>query len=320
MSKKKTNRITRRRSRTAWTKQRIIRCVVLSLFAFALLFTVGLFCYTAYRLTGTVLPTAELWDGKPTIRFIDVGQGDCTLITYRGDSILIDAGPASSGDIAAEYVRMYAPKLDCFIITHPHEDHMGGAEDVLRAVDTETLILSDIDADDAFFTDTLRVAEQEHAEIIRLNGARTLSVGEIEVEILDSFGFAYEDLNDASLVIRVTVGETTMLVTGDAEAGEEEHLLGICPEKLDCDILKVGHHGSKSSTTEAFVAAVSPQICVISVGRGNSYGHPAEEVTRRIETFGAQIRRTDREGHVIVRGESSDNHGLLDIWRNIWYH
>lgn len=315
MAKRKYYRKTKKRQ---LTKAEITGRVVIALFIASMLFLVGLFCYTAYRFTGTILPTAELFDGKPTIRFVDIGQGDCTLVTYRGDSVLIDAGPVSSGDIAAEYVRMYAPAVDYFIITHPHEDHIGGAADVLSTVKVKTLVMSDITVEDDFFANTIEAAQRHGTEIVWLDDTASFEIGDIKIEILDTFDFAYEDLNDASLMTRVTVGETTLLVTGDAETGEENYLLENCRDMLDCDILKVGHHGSKSSTGEEFLAAVSPETCVISVGRGNSYGHPADDVTKRIEAYGAELHRTDREGHVVIRGEAEGNQGLLAIWREMW--
>lgn len=305
--------------KTPLTRADIVRRVVVTLFLAAVLFTVGLFCYCAYRFTGTVLPTAELFDGQPTIRFVDVGQGDCTLVTFKGDSVMIDCGTVSSGAAAAENARMYAPVIDYLVITHPHEDHMGGAADVLSTVKVKNLVMSDITVQDGFYTEAVETAQRRGTNIIYLSATASFEVGEITVDILDAFDFEYTDINDASLVCRVTVAETTLLVTGDAEEGEESYLLENCREMLDCDILKVGHHGSRSSTTEEFLAAVSPETCVISVGRGNSYGHPTNEVLDRIEKSGAELHRTDLEGQVIVRGKSESNQGLLDIWRNMWY-
>lgn len=300
------------------TPRGIIGLIALLMLFISVGFTLGLFFYTSYRLTGTTYPTAELFDGKATVRFVDVGQGDCTLITWQGDSVLVDAGTGSSGKKAAEYVKTFAPEVDCMIITHPHEDHMGGAADILSSVKVEKLILADISVEDRFYSEALRIAEKHGTEIVRLSEACAFSVGALEVEILDTFGFAYSDLNDASLITRVTAGETEILLTGDAESGEENHVLGTDYAALDCDILKVGHHGSRSSTTDEFLAAVSPEICVISVGRGNTYGHPTDEVLVRIEKYGAEIHRTDREGHVVLRGETPSGRSLGDTWRELW--
>lgn len=266
-------------------------------------------CAYSYVKTGTMIPTAELIDGKPTIRFIDVGQGDSTLITYRGDSVLVDAGKRSGGEVTAEYVRMYAPVLDYFIITHQHEDHMGGAADVLQQVKVENLVLSDITVGDVFYSDAIKTAYERGVNIIYLDDAAEFDTGNIRIEILDVFDFKYTDLNDSSLITRIEAGGTSILITGDAEAAEEEYIMQVAPESLDCDILKVGHHGSDSSTTEAFLKAVSPFKCVISCGKNNSYGHPNNKVLNRLKDYGAEIFRTDILGTVVLRGEAAGKSG-----------
>ncbi|MBE6626828.1 MAG: MBL fold metallo-hydrolase [Ruminococcaceae bacterium] len=265
-----------------------------------------LYCIVAYRKTGTIFPTLELFDGKPTIHFIDVGQGDCTLVTYKGDSVLIDAGPVSSGMVAAEYVRMYAPVIEYFIITHPHEDHMGGATFIFDAVKVENLVLSTDTVMDEFYVQTLALAYEEGTNIIYLDAPAEFTIGEISVTVLDTFGVEYDDLNDASMMVRIDIEGTSLLITGDAEAVEEAYVLEHNnPALLDCDIMKIAHHGSSTSTSEAFLEAVSPETCVISCGRGNSYGHPSSVVVERIRDYGAEIRRTDTEGTIRLRVNSN---------------
>lgn len=317
MSKRKKYR---KKKKEPLTKAAVIRRIVISLFLIAVVFTVGIFCYCAYSYTGTILPTAELFDGQPTIRFVDVGQGDCTLVTYKGDSVMIDCGSEASDSTAAQYAYMYTPVLDYLIITHPHEDHMGGAAKVLSTVKVKNLVLSDVSVEEDFYTDALTAAERQGTHIFYLNDAASFEVGDITVEILDAFDFEYTDLNDSSLMCRVTVGETTLLVTGDAEDGEERWLMANSDSALllDCDILKVGHHGSRYSTSADFLDAVSPEMCVISVGRGNSYGHPTNDVLDRIETYGAELYRTDKEGTVSIRGEAENSRGLIGVWEDMW--
>ncbi|MBE6542669.1 MAG: MBL fold metallo-hydrolase [Ruminococcaceae bacterium] len=263
---------------------------------------VGIYSYISYTKTGTITPTMELLDGRPTVRFIDVGQGDATLVTYKSESVLIDAGTRIGGPETAEYVSLYAPKLDYFIITHQHGDHMGGAADILDTVDVENFVLSDITVGDKFYSDAIRKAYKKGVNIIYLDDAAEFNTGHINIEILDVFDFEYTDLNDSSLIIRIEAGMTTLLVTGDAEAPLEEYMLKKDKESLDCDILKVGHHGSSSSTTYRFLCAVSPDISVISCGRNNSYGHPTNQVLTRLERYGTEIHRTDREGTVVIHG------------------
>ncbi len=306
-------------TKNEYKRQGPVGKVLLCLFVLALLATATLFFYTAYRLTGTWMPTAELFDGKGSVRFVDVGQGDCTLVTWQGDSVLVDAGPASAGGKTAEYLRSYAPRIDLMIITHPHEDHMGGAADILSAVKVDTLLLPSQVQEDTFYKKAIETAQRRGTEILYIDEAYSQRVGSLTVDIFDIFAYPYEDLNDASLITRITMGETTLLVTGDAEEGLESYLVNRVPqEELDADLLKVGHHGSATSTTEAFLRAVSPEICVISAGRNNSYGHPHDTVVNRIEAYGAALYRTDRMGHVVIRGATDSGRGLIAIWKSLW--
>jgi len=220
--------------------------------------------------------------------------------------VLIDAGPVSSGMVAAEYVRMYAPVIEYFIITHPHEDHMGGATFIFDAVKVENLVLSTDTVMDEFYVQTLALAYEEGTNIIYLDAPAEFTIGEISVTVLDTFGVEYDDLNDASMMVRIDIEGTSLLITGDAEAVEEAYVLEHNnPALLDCDIMKIAHHGSSTSTSEAFLEAVSPETCVISCGRGNSYGHPSSVVVERIRDYGAEIRRTDTEGTIRLRVNSN---------------
>ena len=256
----------------------------------------------AYERTGTLYPTMELLDGRPTFRFPYVGQGDCTLTTWQGDAVLVDAGPSSSAVSCAEYVRSYAPNVDLMVITHPHEDHMGGAAEILSIVKVKTLILPTAASDEPFYQRTLDEAARQHTDVLFLDKAVELEVGSLTVTIIPPIGMTDDNLNNASMFVRIDAGETSLLVTGDAEWEEEVHMLSICPaDFLDCDILKVPHHGSSTSTGVPLLNAVTPETCVISVGRNNSYGHPAWETTERLKSY--KTYRTDRDGSVVLRGE-----------------
>ncbi len=263
-----------------------------------------LFLLYTYNKTGTIIPTAELFDGKPTFRFLDVGQGDCMLVTFEGKSVLVDAGPTSYGAAAAEYLRLYSPSIDYFIITHPHEDHMGGASDIMELVDVEYLVLSDEVVNDNFYRKAIETAEKKGVNIVYLNGAASYTTGSITIEIADNSELLYDNLNDASFFVKITAAGTSCLITGDAESAAEEYALeNYGTAYLDCDIFKVAHHGSSTSNSEEFLSAVSPDICVISCGRNNSYGHPSNDVTERIENIGAVLYRTDYEGNLVIRGK-----------------
>ena len=269
-----------------------------------LLLSLGaLYCFNALRMTGTLTPTMELLDGHAAVRFVDVGQGDCTLVVHGGHAVLIDAGSAYWADTTAEYVRTYAPSLDAFFVTHPHEDHMGAAEAVLRACRVDALYLSEAVSHEDFYTNALAAAERRKTEVVRLREGGEFCFGDIRVELFDTFAYPYEELNDASLLMRISVDGMTVLVGGDAERGLEGYALEAGWD-LAAGIYQVNHHGSSSSTTEAFLEAVRPGTAVVSCGRENPYGHPSRDVLDRLERLGIEVRRTDREGTVVIRGGS----------------
>ena len=261
----------------------------------------AVYCINALRLTGTLTPTMELIDGHASVRFVDVGQGDCTLITHRGHAVLIDAGPAWFEDVTAEYVRTYAPKIDAFFVTHPHEDHMGAAPAVLRACRVGSMYMSNAVSHESFYEETLTAAKKRKTKTEILREGGTYCFGDIRVEVYDTFDYPYEELNDASLVMRITVDSLSILIAGDAERGLESY---VCASGFDiaADIYHAGHHGSSSSSTAAFLDRIRPSVAVISCGRNNVYGHPARQVLDRFEERGITVRRTDLEGTVVIRG------------------
>ncbi len=261
----------------------------------------AVYCIIALRMTGTVYPTEELIDGRADVRFLDVGQGDCTLVTHGGRAVLIDAGPTAESSAAAEYLSRVAPHIDAFFVTHPHEDHMGGAPAVLRACEVETLYLSAAVSHEFFYGETLRTAEAEGTACVTLTEGGEWTFGDIRVELYDTFAFGWEDLNDASLVLRVSVDGMTVMVAGDAERGLEEFAVNRGFD-LRADILQVNHHGSSSSTTAKWLDAVRPKIAVISCGENNAYGHPAKTVLDRLRDRGVRVFRTDRDGTVTMHG------------------
>ncbi len=258
----------------------------------------------SYFTKGSPVPTYTPTGDEPKFHFIDVGQGDSTLVTYNGEAVLVDAGPESSGKSTAEYIWLYAQNIDYFIITHPHEDHMGGAVDILEKCDVECLIMPEDTSNNRFFDDTLETAEKLGVEVVILEGASTYILDGITVEIADNSGFEHDDLNNASLFVKVTAGSTSCLFTGDAEYAAEAYAVGNYGKYyLDCDIFQAGHHGSKTSNSVLLLDYVTPEICVISCEKGNSYGHPHGVALDRLEKTGAEIRRTDLEGTVVITGE-----------------
>lgn len=262
---------------------------------------------------GESILTAGLVDGKPAMHFVDVGQGDCTLITYNGDAVLIDAGPVSAGDTAAEYVKSQVDALDYFIITHPHEDHMGGAADILENIEVENIIMPDVEVDTKFYTNTMNIIAEKNINVIYSEAHAVYDTGNIKITVIDSILPDDDNLNNDSIVARIDVGSTSIMTTGDAEVEVEmqivENYTTIVGSSLydasilDCDILKVGHHGSTTSTTSEFLDLVTPSVGVISCGKDNSYGHPHQETLDLFEEYGVEIYRTDLSGTVVLSGE-----------------
>lgn len=283
----------------------LVRALIL-LGAILLAASVFVYGYVAYTRTGTIIPTAELIDGKPTFRFVDVGQGNSTLVTYGAHAVVIDAGTDDAKFDMTEYIKAYAPNIDYLIITHPHDDHMGGAAHLISRARVENLVLRDIEVSDGFYREALDAAQKRGTNVIRLSSAEEFDAGEIHISVLDTFGYEYDDLNDASMVTKVTAGKTSVIIMGDAGTEVEEYLIGHESDRLDCDILEVGHHGSNTSTGEAFLAVTSPEKCVISCGKNNAYGHPMPLILDRIERNGAKKYRTDKSGTIVLRGEKDE--------------
>ena len=263
--------------------------------------------------TENTATTGGLVDGKPAMHFVDVGQGDCTLITYNGDAVLIDAGPVSAGDSAAEYVMSQVDAIDYFIITHPHEDHMGGAADILENIEVKNVIMPDYEVDTKFYQNAMKQISDQKVNVIYSEAHAVHDTGNIKITIIDSVIPDEDNLNNISIIARIDVGSTSIMTTGDAEVEEEMQvvenytsILGSSlydPAILDCDILKVGHHGSTTSSTSEFLDLVTPGVAVISCGVDNSYGHPHQETLDLFADYGFEVYRTDLSGTIVLSGE-----------------
>jgi len=267
-----------------------------------LAFLSGYFFKDAGGFTGTfgkLSSLEELGDGKAYFHFIDVGQGDSTLITSDGGTVMIDTGSVSEGDTVCDYITRFTESVDYLILTHPHEDHMGCADQVLKNVDVKNVIMPNAASDSAYFTRFLDLAEKQEVNLIEAAPGETYQVGEMTLTVLAPLMEEYDNLNNYSIVVRVDVGETSALFTGDAEREVETELLNRYTTELDCDLFQAGHHGSSTSNTVDFIGAVAPSAAVISCGKDNSYGHPHRETLETFKKYGVEVFRTDREGTII---------------------
>lgn len=269
----------------------------------------------------TDLYVRKLADGELEAHFIDVGQGDSILLRSNRTAILIDSGTNDSEEILRRYLRAFGVKtLDCFICTHPHEDHIGGSDMIIDSFEVDRLMLCGSDSASYSLKKLLDKANRSGVELLEPEYGAKYTIGDITFRVLAPGSGLDTASNDGSIVVRVEWGETSFLLAGDAELASESAMLAdFPPEELDSTLLKVGHHGSNTSSGDEFLAAVSPEWAVISCGRDNDYGHPHREVLNRLEECGVpadHILRTDRNGSIVfisdgrelyLYGEKSEN-------------
>ncbi len=239
-----------------------------------------------------------------SVHFIDVGQGDCTLVASGGKYLLIDAGENGHETDVLNYLRSKGvKKLDYIIATHQHSDHIGGLPEVLEEFETDNIIMPRLTEaqtpTNSTYTAFLKAVKASGAKVISAKPGLTYALGEAEFEILGPVTNDAEDINSMSAVTKITYSETTFLVTGDAEKDEELEIIDNGAD-LDCDVLRVVHLGSYTSSCKEFVNAVSPEVCVISCGENNDYGHPHDAAVKRLEKSTDEIYRTDICGDIVM--------------------
>ncbi|MFQ5761733.1 MAG: ComEC/Rec2 family competence protein [Candidatus Bathyarchaeia archaeon] len=250
--------------------------------------------------TVTPTPTPTVTHGNVSVYFIDVGQGDSMFIDTNGKDVLIDGGPGSAGDTVSNYlVSLNITKIDIIVGTHPHEDHIGGLIAVMTVMDVSSVLDNDHEKDTQTYRDYIALAKQRPITIAVRGLTVQLDDATIMTVLAPRQPLEFTGTNDNSIVVKVEVNDVSFLFTGDAEAEAEASILN-AELDVDSDILKVGHHGSRTSTSQAFLDAVSPEIAVISVGEGNRYDHPHQETLDKLAARDIDIYRTDLHGTVIV--------------------
>lgn len=255
-----------------------------------------------YRLvSGTPWQEAEPIPENPdfSVVFLDVGQADAALVLCEGKSMLIDGGNVADSDIIYTVLeKREISHLDYVVCTHAHEDHVGGLPAALHACTVGTAYSPVTEYDSACFRTFVRTAEEQGTALTVPEPGDSFRLGSARVDILACDPDATET-NNTSIVLKVIYGETSFLFTGDAEYEVEEELLS-AGEDLSATVLKVGHHGSDSSTSYRFLNEVMPQYAVISVAKKNNYGHPSETVLSRLHDAGATVLRTDELGDITL--------------------
>jgi competence protein ComEC len=253
---------------------------------------------------------APTGSGLAELHMIDVGQGDAIAIrTPHGRWLLVDAGRTWNGGDAGRttvvpYLRRFGGDLSLFVLSHPHADHVGGAATILKAMHPAAYRDAAFAGGTLAYRQSLIVARSLGVAWSRVHAGDSLAIDGVSVTFLapdSAWTASLHDPNLASTVALVQYGNVRMLLTGDAETPEERWLLAHAANELHADILKVGHHGSSTSSSAEFLDAVHPRVALVSVGAGNSYGHPSERVMRDLTTRGATVLRTDQLGSIVVK-------------------
>lgn len=252
---------------------------------------------------------SQIVEGKCVVTYIDVGQGDSTLISCGSKNILIDAGENNMGDeVIAKLKSLGVNHLDYVIGTHAHSDHIGGLDTVISSIETENIILCDLPEklipDTKTYTDLLSAISSNDVNLIAAEPKKSFDIGEGKLTILGPTK-EYSDQNNMSIVARFDFGETSFLFTGDAETKPEGDLVS-SGAQLDADVLKVGHHGSNTSSSKKFIQAVSPDYAIIEVGAGNEYNHPSDDTIDTLNQIGAEVYRTDLNGCITVTTDGKE--------------
>lgn len=243
--------------------------------------------------------------GTLKVHYIDVGQADSILVQLpSGQNMLIDAGNNADSNLVVNYLKSQGVKrLDYVIGTHPHEDHIGGMDVAIKSFDIGKVYLPKVTSNTKTYEDLLTAIQSKGLKITQAKAGVTLDVGSgATAELLAPNGSSYDDLNNYSAVLKLTFGKTSFLFEGDAEALSESEMLK-AGYNLRADVLKVGHHGSSSSTSPAFLKAVAPKYAVISVGKDNDYGHPHPETLAKLSAAVVQVFRTDLQGTIVATSD-----------------
>lgn len=288
---------------------------------FARAFIVGLLILSLMSFVagcGVTIPSQEMvttapietqkGESKLRVSYMDVGQGDSILIQVpNGKNVLIDAGENDQGDEVVSYLKSQGVKrLDVAIWTHPHSDHIGGADFVTNSFDIGQVVMPKKTSTTQSFRSLINAISQKGLKITEAKAGLKLDLGpEVQAELLAPNSANYEEVNDYSAVLRLSYGQTTFLFTGDAQTMSEQEMVN-AGYNLKADVLKVGHHGSRTSTSASFLTEVKPKIAVISVGKDNDYGHPTASILTRLQKSGINLYRTDNSGTIVAESDGKN--------------
>ncbi len=248
-------------------------------------------------------------EGQLIVTFLDVGQGDAILLSCDGHHMLVDGGSSSqSQKIYAVLKEEGIEELEYLVSTHPHQDHAGGLAAAFSAVSVRNVLSPVTSYDGKEFADLLRYAQKAGLMLTVPRADDSFRLGSAQVDVLGPVA-EHADLNDMSIVLKVSLGDISFLLTGDAGAAEESEMIAAGSD-LSATVLKAGHHGSERSTSEAFLKAVDPEVVVISCGKHNDYGHPHDALLERLAAAQADVVRTDMQGDITFVTDGQE----AEIW------
>lgn len=264
----------------------------------------------------TVLETSITDPSALSVYFIDIGQGDTILLAKDGHYALVDAGESmepserESLDAIEESLNsLGVKKLDFLLVTHQDYDHIGSARQILKDYDVGVFYDNGVEHTSATYEKLMMyiLDNDVNYKIVRAGDKIKSPWDDVKIEVLSPpqnliMSGSKPDVNENSIILKVTYGKVSYLLTGDAESDAEKYMLSqYSDSKLDCDVLKAGHHGSRYSSTKSFLNAVSPDVVVISCGSGNSYGHPHTDCLERLVRYTPNVYRTDVDGNILVK-------------------
>nr|WP_312289561.1 ComEC/Rec2 family competence protein [Clostridium chromiireducens] len=282
----------------------IVKKKYISIFLFMIIISLYLIsCSSLYKNSNYIKPDPN----QMIVHFIDVGQGDSILIQVNNKNMLIDAGPKSDKNELLNYLsKLNIEKLDYVIATHPHEDHIGNMSDIIDSYNVLKFYAPKVQSTTKTFEKMIDSLKRKGLKInVIRKDTDSIDLGKnTNVRVFSPIDDSYENLNNYSSVIRIQYGSTSFLFTGDAEKDVEEKILDN-NENISSDVLKVGHHGSSTSTSKAFLNKINPSIGVISVGKDNTYNHPNNETIKSLKENKVTIYRTDKDGTVILSSDGT---------------
>ena len=237
---------------------------------------------------------------KLIVNYIDVGQGDSELIECNGKFMLVDAGEREQGSVVVNYLKSRGvEKLDYVVGTHPHEDHIGGLDDVINSdIQIEKVLMPKMQTNTKTFEDVLDAIQNKGLKITAPKKGDTYTLGDASLEVMTDSIENKKNLNLSSTTLLMKYGNNSFLFMGDAEKENEQ-----TRQWPNVDVLKVGHHGSKTSSSQEFLNQTKPKISIIMAGAGNSYGLPKQEILDRLNNIGSKIYRTDESGTIIIKSD-----------------